>query len=98
MYWAEVTGYPRAFIEHVWKRAEQTGLELNPLNWIDDHGRTSVELWQDAGVIEGTVELERHPDGTFAFDVPNFHEFVPHDFIAAFRTEHKGRVRSRRRA
>jgi hypothetical protein len=30
--------------------------------------------------------------------VPNFHEFVPHDFIAAFGTEHKRRVRSRRRA
>src|SRR5262249_8657334 len=35
---AEATGYPRSFIEHVWRRTEETGIELNPLNWIDDEG------------------------------------------------------------
>jgi hypothetical protein len=93
----EATGYPRSFIEHVWQRAEQTGVDLNPLNWIADDGCTSVALWQDASVIEGRVELERYSDGTVALvDVPNSDEFVPHDFIAALRAGHKLRVCSRR--
>jgi len=93
---AEATGYPRSFIEHVWRRTEETGIELNPLNWIDDEGTTSTVLWQAASVIEGRVEVERHPDGTVGlFDVPDSDDFVPHEFIAAFRGGHKLRVCSR---
>jgi hypothetical protein len=62
----------------------------------------SVTLWQDAGVIEGKIKLERYADGTIAlFDVDTFDDFVPHDFVAAFRTApgtgHRASVRSRGR-
>jgi len=82
---ADATGYPRSFIEHVWWRAKQTGVELNPLNWVSDDD-LSLALWQDAGVIEGKTKLERYADGTVGlFDVANFQDFVPDDFVAAFR-------------
>jgi hypothetical protein len=85
----KVTGYPRAFIEHVWKRAAQTRVELNPLNWIDDEGRSAMRVWIYAGIIEGKCKLTRHRDGTFSlFDASDRYDFVPHDFVAAFQTGH----------
>jgi hypothetical protein len=82
---ADATGYPRSFIEHVWWRAKQTGVELNPLNWVSDDG-LALALWQDAGVIEGKTKLERYSDGTIGlFDVANLDDFVPEGFVAAFR-------------
>jgi len=83
----DATGYPVSFIEHVWQRSKETCVELNPLNWVSEDGSLSVALWQDAGVIEGKIKLERYPDGTIGlFDVNNYDDFVPRDFVAAFRT------------
>ena len=60
---SRATGYSQRFVGHIWKRVQGLGLELNPLDWIEDDGRVSVLLGGDAAVIEGTAELTRDIDG-----------------------------------
>jgi hypothetical protein len=55
------TGLSRKFIEHVWDRVKWCGINLNPLNWIDEDG----------------TFIGSPPDSEIGFPFANFRVSIP---------------------